>query len=1031
MLAPTAAWKQAMRRHDAKPRVLVEVHLPSSDVRRFVSGDKKHLGYPNLVGGITTLARSVDPKTRKPDIGDVTITFHDHDALRALISGNRLKGKKVVVYSGEASLTSSSDWLYCFTGVIEAIEPPRGASSMIDVLVRGPLLLAREGAMTGYWVRTSPLTIIEGVLDDCMPAEFIDSASFDPDAYTTTISHWRTARSTHVPDDRTIIKPESRLGIVNEVALICGGSILQDEDGDVRFLRYDSTTAASRAWTEDDVEILDQGPEPGEIINMVRILFGWRGETPSFPAGSTEADPELHWNSNFRYRIDAQDNDSRTNFAYPGESARNLTLELESKWIGCAAPLKAAISDSALAFRTEGGHTGSFCGMGSADSAGNAYSDYTLSSTRIGYFKIGEEIVKVTALTPDEAFKQQIPDYKHDQVDDPNGPVGTFVAAADFTIAANGRAQFGTTAVAHAANEEVVDVTIAVALANSIIERFSNGLSILRVGTTLAHQDLQVGDFVTVATDRFLGYGLNGLTSSTKWEILAKEVTPIGEDAGVEWTLGIVRSLPTVSFATKAIIHDGIWSRFPDLVGDGSLWQPHVQDGGLVIAAGAGLVMTMTPGVASSRIGSASRIWSTESITLPASKDVYPGIDGHTGHLCFQSVANGAAEPDFSRWETRIGKVVTGGAAISSVADRRLLGGLSPAGYNPDTEWAGTHLLPNGDFGSWSKGYETMPDRWVLSTGSYGSGGDVYIESTLVLDGKFGLAFLDNSATAAKIATRDFIPVEAGAVYTLAAQIRQDAVGASQHLAIAVEWFDSTKTTISTSSSNEKGSAVDTWTSYRTQKTAPSTARWAKVSVTKGTGTAFNAYLSRLSLARSVLIDDIADATLADLGWVYLGSVEMTSSAASSSTLAFGDYELLRIIVKTRGMDVSDIPCLRFNGDTGSNYWNRFLTAVAGGTTLVNTQNTSGDRLRLTASGSTLHQIIDVLVNNFEFSNKVAVISGQRGTSNVTTAGIAQVSGGGEYVASSDWISSVQLLSNGGNNILDESGFAVWGKNLG
>src|SRR3954467_2806587 len=205
-----------MRRGKIEPQVLVEIYLSASNVRRFVSGDQKYLGYPNLVNECSSFSTSIDPTTREPDYGDITLTFAEHAATRKLCS-QRIKGKKIVISLGESSLTNAADWQSCplFTGIAD--DPVLTKEDTIELKISGALHFAKTVTLTGNWTCRHPLTIYKSLFNYVCPPEFYDAASFSPYLFPNTMSHWNTARAVHGEYDRSVSKPTDALALMAEL----------------------------------------------------------------------------------------------------------------------------------------------------------------------------------------------------------------------------------------------------------------------------------------------------------------------------------------------------------------------------------------------------------------------------------------------------------------------------------------------------------------------------------------------------------------------------------------------------------------------------------------------------------------------------------------------------------------------------------------------------------------------------------------------------------------------------------------------
>jgi len=160
-----------------------------------------------------------------------------------------------------------------------------------------------------------------------------------------------------------------------------------------------------------------------------------------------------------------------------------------------------------------------------------------------------------------------------------------------------------------------------------------------------------------------------------------------------------------------------------------------------------------------------------------------------------------------------------------------------------------------------------------------------------------------------------------------------------------------------------------------------------------------------------------------------LGSVRMASAAASSAVLTIPAREQLYLIINITGYGGGDIASLRFNGDSGTNYWSRHITWAAAGTTAVNNENVSQALLRIAGNSVTTGRIMSCSIMNVATVSKAVGISHlQTGTAAAATAGVLDV-GGGEWVNTSAQITSVQLVTAGGQTMLAGTSFTVFGCN--
>ena len=85
------------------------------------------------------------------------------------------------------------------------------------------------------------------------------------------------------------------------------------------------------------------------------------------------------------------------------------------------------------------------------------------------------------------------------------------------------------------------DITILVDSVNKRMQRFKNGCPKIKINTTLAHADLQLGDFVTLQSDVYSAYGRNGCDSDTVFEVISKTVDALADSPGCAFELAWVR----------------------------------------------------------------------------------------------------------------------------------------------------------------------------------------------------------------------------------------------------------------------------------------------------------------------------------------------------------------------------------------------------------------------------------------------------------------------------------------------------------
>ncbi len=183
-------------------------------------------------------------------------------------------------------------------------------------------------------------------------------------------------------------------------------------------------------------------------------------------------------------------------------------------------------------------------------------------------------------------------------------------------------------------------------------------------------------------------------------------------------------------------------------------------------------------------------------------------------------------------------------------------------------------LLPNQDFGISTIGNTEPPDFWEMSTGTWGSGSDVYINTSFVKSNGRSLHFLDSS-TADVHVTSDFFPLQEEFFYRFGATYYIDeyhvgAVGINRGI-LSLRYYDKDKSYINDDDIDLQVTAPagarpeDTWytdTSSQSQGALgyttegympPSGATYGKLRIRKVTDSgpeAFNMYIDSVFVAK-------------------------------------------------------------------------------------------------------------------------------------------------------------------------------------
>lgn len=161
-----------------------------------------------------------------------------------------------------------------------------------------------------------------------------------------------------------------------------------------------------------------------------------------------------------------------------------------------------------------------------------------------------------------------------------------------------------------------------------------------------------------------------------------------------------------------------------------------------------------------------------------------------------------------------------------------------------------------------------------------------------------------------------------------------------------------------------------------------------------------------------------------------LGSIRLSSSAVTTGVLTIPAREQLYLLINIAGYSGGDIASLRFNGDTGANYWSRHITWASGGTTATDNPTASATLLRLAGNAVTQGRSVSCSIMNLANVSKAVGISHiQTNTGAAGTVGVLNI-GGGEWVNTTAQITSIEMRTAGGSITMPAgTGFTVYGSN--
>jgi len=653
-LSPTAAWREACQGGAVRWRYLLEITDGTTTWKCLdgsVDSASDLAGEPVAINDVSAISAEMDPLTRQPAVSSFTVNVSDA-WLRPIIVNNRIKGQKGTLKIGAAGL-SDADFLVIAIGPIESFDPHNGTD--IDVEIVDVFTLMERTAIVGAWFGRHPLQVLQDIADRAdIATAYIDTASLDPaDAANTSIGHYVVSRGPTVTIDdngNQLRAPQNALKLSQEVGQLLNGSYIAQENGKLTFKRFDATASAVANWSTTSNIIpgsVRQISVDDNVVNRVSIKFG----------KAVDGAEGLRQHA---YRAD--DTASQSNRSYPGTTRRILEQAFQTDWLE-SYPLLA--QNQLLSTDTSmivGNDTHSFAGT--RDIMGTPPAEAALSASKPAYLMIVSlfsenvfEIVKSTTISSTDGVG-------YVELYDPGtGVTTTKKQAGTLTFGSLTRGALGTTAKTWAGFNVVVDVTMLVDLGDALLKRFVDGAPIIELNTPLSEIEYQVTDFVALTVPEFVGFGLDGLDGTEKFEIISKEIDR--SSSTIRWVLvhvvdnAITRIgsiLPGArSLNTRAV-----------LAGQASTAVDPYVVSGLTVSDGGGFSATIAAGFASNGLNIAE-LPSAVTYSVSASEDTYVAFHTVSSAITFHSVANGQPQPDKLDLEVWLAKVVSDGSGITSV----------------------------------------------------------------------------------------------------------------------------------------------------------------------------------------------------------------------------------------------------------------------------------------------------------------------------------------------------------------------------
>lgn len=657
-ISVTDAWRNGVQRRNPRLRYLAIIDDGTTQWKS-LSGSCDQFSYQvGLANAPSAVAAELDPITREVSIGELVAQFRDK-YLRPIHVNNRLKGQLLTIKLGTADIPEN-DFCFYASGIIDKITGD-GTSNVITVSCKDAFSILNDTEITGAWVDKHLIEILyygdgSGILEKAgVPTSLINTSTFDPDLYTSSISHWNTFRISRYPDRSPISvnEPTSAWQLVAEVLFLLSGTIVIDEEGKLSLTRFDSTATPVCTWKKRDIKKLTHLESEIDIINRFVLEF----------FGDSRKDGRMEWEHN--------DTDSQSDFAFKGSGSRIYEQRQSTKWINAWGGIgdTGGISDSDTSMTVQSHFTACFTGMrGALD--GPQPTNNTISGSRPAYFMIrnnavddndGHEVVKVTSATTSGVGSDK---YFYEEPFDGGDSTKHGPYSNVMTVNTMARAQYGTSAYAWSQFAVVVDVTQPISVAENIVKRWSYGGDILEISTSMSEFDKQLGDPVYVEDDDFVSYGSDGLDGTDKFEIIKKEPRPEDNEM-VWWVASAGVTSPTSSYDIR---QPNSWPSVDEVisaVAEEDFFLATVLDG--LTFTSDGFDGTFASGTVAS---GANRINIYPiTLTFTANKDSYVFYNWAACSFATYAVENDAAAPTASPYEMLIAKVVTDGSGITNGID--------------------------------------------------------------------------------------------------------------------------------------------------------------------------------------------------------------------------------------------------------------------------------------------------------------------------------------------------------------------------
>jgi hypothetical protein len=481
-----------------------------------------------------------------------------------------------------------------------------------------------------------------------------------------------------------------------------------------------------------------------------------------------------------------------------------------------------------------GGLVGAICGTRwSGFPAGSQAADAQISASRLLYLKIDDEVISFDQATVNTTRLRT-----SNKIYDPETATDVTVGGIPHfvTLRVKDRGALGTTIADHplVGNlKKLRDVTIAHGMSAAKLDRFADGgVYVVECETDFSHAQVEVSDLVALVTDRFKGYGDDGLDANTKWEVIGKQYDYFASPPKIKWVLAWATktgaSAGTRTWAgTRGSYSDEPAAEVMDYWAD-----THVREGyedELEVSAATGLNVEIAAGAASGPSG-VGYVEEAYEMAVSANSTTYVYMDTEVGQpVTYESVAEPAASAAWAPL-AKVESDATGITAVTDLRSRTVTDGVSvhEGTIGPQQTLAeNTGRNHNFDFNAWSRGAEYPPDGW--NPGASSTWSDFTRDDGET--GEFSIFFEEGSNVESLIG--DYIPVAPSKPYKFEAAMKSvgDVINQDE-MTLYVEWYTQAKASISNADVYPDAYVNSaTWKPIEAILESPSTAAFARLVV--------------------------------------------------------------------------------------------------------------------------------------------------------------------------------------------------------